>query len=36
MFEILLSEQKIVTLHEGRLHESPGSVVRFVCKKIEG
>lgn len=35
-FEILLSEQKVVTLHEGRFHEGPGSVVRFICKKIEG
>lgn len=35
-FEILLSEQKVVTLHEGKFHEGPGSVVRFICKKIEG
>lgn len=33
-FEILHSEQKVVVLHEGRLHEGEGSVVRFVCKKI--
>lgn len=33
-FEILHSEQKVVILHEGRLHEGEGSVVRFVCKKI--
>ncbi len=34
-FEIILSEQKVVILHEGRLHEGEGSVVRFVCKKLE-
>jgi cyclopropane fatty-acyl-phospholipid synthase-like methyltransferase len=34
LFKIVLSEQKIVILHEGRLHEGEGSVVRFVCKKI--
>ncbi|MCX8056079.1 MAG: class I SAM-dependent methyltransferase [Ignavibacteria bacterium] len=33
-FEILFSEQKVVILHEGRLHEGEGSVVRFICKKI--
>lgn len=32
-FKILFSEQKIITLHEGKLHEGEGSVVRFVCKK---
>lgn len=34
-FEIILSEQKVVHLHEGKLHEGDGSVVRFVCKKIK-
>ena len=34
-FEIILSEQKVVVLHEGRLHEGEGSVVRFVCRKIK-
>lgn len=34
-FEIILSEQKVVYLHEGRLHEGEGSVVRFVCKKVK-
>lgn len=33
-FEIILSEQKVITLHEGRFHEGEGSVVRFVSKKI--
>lgn len=32
-FEVILSEQKLVILHEGKLHEGEGSVVRFVCKK---
>lgn len=35
-FEILQSEQKVVTLHEGKFHEGPGLVIRFICKKIEG
>lgn len=34
-FKVILSEQKVVVLHEGRLHEGEGSVVRFVCKKIK-
>lgn len=33
-FEIILSEEKVVILHEGRFHEGEGSVVRFVSKKI--
>ncbi|MFN4111995.1 MAG: hypothetical protein ACK4G1_06935, partial [Ignavibacteria bacterium] len=33
-FEIILSEEKVIILHEGRLHEGEGSVVRFVSKKI--
>lgn len=32
-FEIIVSEEKVVTLHEGRFHEGEGAVVRFVCKK---
>lgn len=35
-FEIILLEQKVVVLHEGRNHEGEGSVVRFVCKKVSG
>jgi hypothetical protein len=34
-FEIIISEQKVVLLHEGKLHEGEGSVVRFVCKKVK-
>lgn len=34
-FEIILSEQKVVHLHEGKSHEGDGSVVRFVCKKVK-
>ncbi|MGB9663915.1 MAG: class I SAM-dependent methyltransferase [Ignavibacteria bacterium] len=34
-FEIIFSEQKVVRLHEGKLHEGDGSVVRFVCKKVK-
>lgn len=33
-FQIFLSEEKIVNLHEGKLHEGEGAVIRFVCKKI--
>ncbi len=33
-FEVLVSQQTITLLHEGRLHEGEGSVVRFVCKKL--
>lgn len=34
-FEIIISEQKVVLLHEGKLHEGEGSVVRFVCRKVK-